>query len=188
LALPLLLALTLIDVAVGWHGYLPVLPTREAQLPLTDSISALKDRQGTQRTTAGATLGGPQTLVPNTGEYFGLRDPRGRGVPTLTRTTTAWAALGGAAAANFAFVDPSDPAAARALRAFAVRAVLVNDGSRPPSDSRRVHRGTDGDVYALNHTLPRAWITCDWTPTTERDALVALAAASIATLRQRPLI
>jgi hypothetical protein len=184
----MLVALVAIDLALGWHGYVPVLPSSASRLPETASIRTLLTDQGDGRSAAGSTIGGSQVLVPNTGEYFGLRDPRGRGVPTLGRTEAAWTALGGAGAANFTFIDPTAPSAGRALRAFGVRDVLVLPGAARPPAARLVHRGADGDVYRLAGTLPRAFVTCDWTPSTRATASQQLGGASVGSLYRRPFV
>ncbi len=178
-----------VALAAGWHGFLPVLPTAVADLPATPALRELVAGQGTDRGTAGGAIGGPQVLVPNTGEYFGLRDPRGRGVPTLDRTMRAWGALGGAAGANLAFVDPSDPAAARVLRVFGVRSAMVTHGAPRPAQSTLVHAGRDADVYALRGTLPRASFTCRWDVAPSKDAAhAALDRATVSGLRERPIV
>src|SRR5581483_11309449 len=143
--------------------------------------------QGDQRVVAGASLSGGQPLVPNAGEYFGLRDARGRGLPTLKRTLDAWTALGGVGGAGFAAIDPGDPKA-RALRAFGVRDILTFRGAPAPPDSRKLYSGIDGDVYAIGHTTPRAFVTCRWRTATEGSAVGVLQTAAPAQLEQDPLV
>jgi hypothetical protein len=175
-------------LGLAWHGYVPVLTTRAATLPRTPSIQVLQARQGSGRSVAGAPVGAPQPIFPNTGEYFGLRDPRGRGVPSLARPAAVWAALGGEAGPTHSLVSPSDPTTARLLRVFGVRTALVFPNQPAPPDSTLVHRGIDGDVYALHGTLPRAFVTCGWRPSSEAAATRALRTASVASLRDRPFV
>jgi hypothetical protein len=49
-----------------------------------------------------------------------------------------------------------------------------------------VHSGADGDVYRLRQTLPRAFVTCSWTPATEASATALLGGAHTVVFRYRP--
>jgi Bacterial membrane protein YfhO len=182
-----LVLLVAVDLAIAWHGYVPVMDASQARLPLTPSIRLLRDNQGSGRSVAGASLAGGQPMVPNSGEYFGLRDARGRGIPTVDRTITAWTTLGGAGNQSFSAIDPSDPNA-RALRAFGVRDVLTFHGAPGPPRSKLLYSGIDGDDYLVQDTLPRAFVTCNWTPTSYAGAKGGLRTASDDQLLASPFV
>lgn len=182
-----LAALVLVELAAGWQGWVPVLPTDEARLPATPAIRALQRAEGDGRTSGGTQVFDQIAYRPNIPVRFDLHDPRGRGVPTLERVRQAWQVMGVAAADNQILVDPASPASAKGLRLFATRAVLVSNGAAPP-DARLAHRGRDGRVYLLRGTLPRAWVTCAWQPASRDAALRYVHDQPLATLQSRPAV
>jgi hypothetical protein len=178
-----------LGLALGWHGFFPVVGSDEAQLPQTGAIRALRLLQDSGRAAAGAPFGTPQVLMPNIGVYWGIRDARGRGVPTLDRPVSLWRARAGTASGIYQLTDPSDPAQAELLRLFAVKAAMVSPGAAPPPASRLVYNGADADVYELVGALPRAFVACQWSAAiSSEQALAQLHAASAAQLRRRPVV
>jgi hypothetical protein len=131
-------------------------------------------------------------MIPNAGQYEGLRDARGRGVPVLSRYLETWGALGGYGAENFAFFDPAAPGAHRALDGFGVRALLTAPQDPAPAGGRlrAAYRGPDAVVYANAGALPRAFVARTWRGVEDRRAAGEMLAATTGTaaLARSPII
>jgi Bacterial membrane protein YfhO len=185
IAVVLLIALAAADVVGLNRGYHPAISQTEAQPPPTPSILAARAAQG-----HGRALGFDEYLIPNVGSRYGLRDPRGHGLPSLTRYLALWNGLGGWGS-TATRLRPGDPRAAQLLDDFAVDVLEVAPAEAPPPDPalRLVAHFPDGSVYRNLDALPRTYFTTAWRATTGRQrALAETLSSTSRELRHAPVI
>ncbi len=184
-ALGLAVALAAADLLTINQGYNPAIAAARAQPAPTPTIVAALAGQG-----SGRTSGFSEYLIPNVGSRYGLRDPRGHGLPALGRYLALWARLGGKGF-QATRVDPRDPRSAQLLDDFGVTTVLTTaaGGTAATTGLRLVARRSDGSVYRNPNALPRAFFASSWRAlATERDALGAVAAIRPAHLLAAPVV
>ncbi|HEU0316467.1 MAG TPA: YfhO family protein, partial [Solirubrobacteraceae bacterium] len=184
-ALGLAVALAAADLLTVNQGYNPAITGAQAQPAATPSIVTAAAGQG-----SGRTAGFSEYLIPNVGSRYGLRDPRGHGLPALGRYLALWTRLGGKGF-QATRVDPRDPRSTQLLDDFGVTTVLttVTGGTVATTGLRLLARRSDGSVYRNPNALPRAFFASSWRALpTERDALGAVAAIRPAHLLTAPVI
>jgi hypothetical protein len=184
-AMGIAVALVAADLVTMNAGYNPAIPTAQAEPAPTPSIVSARAGQGSGRTSAFS-----EYLIPNVGSRYGLRDPRGHGLPALGRYLALWTRLGGKGF-QATRVDPRDPRTTRLLADFGVSTVLTTPkgGVAATTGLRLAARHADGAVYRNPNALPRAFFASSWRALpTQRDALGAVAAIRPAHLLTAPVI
>ncbi|MGI8802517.1 MAG: YfhO family protein [Solirubrobacteraceae bacterium] len=184
-AVAIVVALAAGDLLALNHGYHPAVPQARATPAPTPSLVAARAAQG-----SGRTIGYREYLIPNVASRYGLRDPRGHGLPALGRYLALWNGLG-----EFGFqatrLRRADVLTGRALDEFAVTQLLTAHNEPPPAAPglRLASSDPDGDVYTNVQALPRAYVATDWRPAASRaEALAATLASRAAQLRAAPVI
>ncbi len=184
-AMGIAVALVAADLVTVNAGYNPAIPAAQAEPAPTPSLAAARAVQG-----SGRTSGFSEYLIPNVGSRYGLRDPRGHGLPALGRYLALWTRLGGKGF-QATRIDPRDPRTTELLADFGVSTVLTTQtgGVAATTGLRLVARTADGSVYRNPSALPRAFFASSWRALrTERDALGAVAAIRPAHLLTSPVI
>ncbi|MEA2298288.1 MAG: hypothetical protein QOF77_1224 [Solirubrobacteraceae bacterium] len=184
-ALALTVGLAAADLLALNHGYHPAISQAEAAPAPTPSLVAARAAQG-----AGRTLGFNEYLIPNVGSRYGLREPRGHGLPALGRYLALWNGLGGTGFQDTR-LRPKTPRAAQLLDDFGVTVLLTSRNEYAPvaPGIRRIARNRDGKIYRNANALPRAYLATSWRPAaSRRAALAATLASPAARLRSAPVL
>jgi hypothetical protein len=181
----LAVALVGLDLISLNHGFQPQSPLSQVDPPAPPSLAYLQAHQGDQRI-SGTYTPTSQSLLPNLGQRFGLRDLQTYDLPKPDRFTALWKGLG-QPAGDLSFWSPSASGAQTTLNLFAVRYVLLGPGMRAPAWLRPVYRDAD-EIVAENPTaLPRAWVTSSWRPASA-DPLAETLQSSRDQMLRRPVI
>ncbi len=184
-AVGLAVALAAVDLLTLGHGYHPAIPESLAAPAPTPTIRLAASGQGT-----GRTLGYNEYLIPNVGSRYGLREPRGHGLPALGRYLALWNGLGGAGFQTTR-LRPKDRQTAKLLDDFGVTQLLTSPHQPAPAEPglRQVAHYADGRVYRNSDALSRAYVASAWRAVPDRGtALRQTLASTPAALRAAPVI
>lgn len=178
--------LTVFDLVTMHRGYHPAVDKVLAAPPAPESVRVLQASPHARFAGTGV------ALIPNTGQYYGIRDLRTVDLPALERHIRLYRALGGASNERLSITsfEPERPRALDLLDFFAVKYVLLDAPGRLPRSGYPPVVDRAGEQLVLNEgALPRAWLTYDWRPASDFEgALDATIASTIDDLRARPLI
>jgi hypothetical protein len=161
------LAVTAVDLVTLNRSYHPQVPQDRADPAAPAQLRHLRAEAGSARV-----MGAGTVFMPNLASRYGLRDPRAHDHPEVERFERLFSGLGGNQPARWR-VDPESPALDRIADLFAVRFILMPDGT--------VMRNPDA--------VPRAWLAHSWysAPSTDHALLYTLS-SSVGRARDAPAI
>jgi hypothetical protein len=149
-ALPLVVAITAVDLVTLTHGYHTALPLRYADPPRPPALDALGSLLGDQRF-----LGLDNALGPNQALKYDLRDARAHDLPVPSRYFELWTALGGTIGSRaLAASDQVDP---KLMDLFAASHIL----GAPDMGTKFgpvIYRDETAAIAENSDTLPRAYV------------------------------
>jgi hypothetical protein len=184
LAVALVVVLTGGDLVALDRGYHGTVPRAEADPPVPTAVRYLQAHEGDTRMLASDTQ-----MPANLPERYGLRDARiAIDIPYPKRYAELWSGLHGIGG-DQGFYLASAPDAQKLADMFAVRYVLLDQGSPVPPWLHRVF-SADGSVVAVNRSaFPRAWVAYGWRRSgSPRAALATTLQSGAGTLLSRPVI
>lgn len=154
---PAVLVLVAIDMLVFADGFQPTIPRDQFFSPVPASIRFLQEHQGDDRVTARFA-----SLPPNTGQYFGLRDIRGKEHPKPVATAQLFKRffnerqnpLGSLGVAEV------DGPAHTALSMMSVKYLLQSPQDPRPRASawKLAYFNDDAAIYENRRVIPRAYV------------------------------
>lgn len=161
------LGITAFDLVTLNRGYHPQVAQARADPAAPPQLRQLRAQAGSARV-----MGAGIVFMPNLASRYGLRDPREHDHPESERFERLFSGLGGGEPDRWR-VDPYSPARDRIADLFAVRFILMPDGT--------VMRNPDA--------VPRAWVAYSWFPAPSTDhALLYTVKAPVSQARDAPAI